>query len=279
MAANMKKLLPVARVGFILALAFSQFAFFGIPALEKFSIGVVGEAKKVEKREWLRPPAITLCPFKYNYQGWKGATQENRNVIDDQAYHRWCTFANTTDGFEDCIENESFGLNDTVIKALKGWNGENITGPEFWTSDVSAAMNGRCYTLDVDVELGIDAMSEGVILELNENLTYTMFIHQPGLHRFTYNPATMPSVLKVISFEELGKKYFGLFMELVRRERLNRDESRCNPEPGGFYNPSCNPCNHCNPLYPYDHFIIPILSKERFSFGKCPKAFFYRSPW
>ena len=133
-------------------------------------------------------------------------------------------------------------------------------------TDVSAALSGRCYTLDVDAELGIDAMSEGVILELNENLTYTMFIHQPGLHRFTYNPATMPSVLKVISFGELGKKYFGLIMELVRRERLNRDESRCNPEPGGFYSPSCNPCN---PLYPYDHFIIPILSKGHF---------FYRSP-
>ena len=176
-----------------------------------------------------------MCPFKYNYQGWKGATLENRNV-DDQSYRRWCNFANNTADFEACIEERTFGLNDTVLLALKGWEGKNITDPQFWATDVSAAMNGRCFTLDIDVKLGIDAMTEGVILDLNENLTYTMILHQPDLYRFAYNPATMPVVQRIISSKEIGKKYFGFFLELVRREQLNRAESPCNPDPGYKFN-------------------------------------------
>ena len=235
MVASTRKLLPAARITFTVALAVSQFIFFGIPALEKFSSAVVGEAKLVEKGEGLRPPAVTLCPFKHNYQGWKEAPLENRN-LDDQSYQRWCSSANNTADFEACIEEKTFGLNDTVLLALKGWDGENITGSQFWSTDVSAAMNGRCFTLDIDVKLGIDAMTEGVILNLNENLTYTMFLHQPDFYRFAFNPATMPIVQKIISSKEIGKKYFGFFLELVRREQLNRAESPCNPDPDYTFN-------------------------------------------
>ena len=238
MVGRVAKLIPVARITFTLALAISQFIFFGIPALEKFSSAVVGEAKLVEKGEGLRPPAVSFCPFKYNYQGWKEATKESR-TIDDQSYHRWCNSPNNTADFEACIEEKTFGLNDTVVFATKGWHGENITGPQFWTTDVSTAMNGRCYTLDIDVKLGIDAMTEGIMIDLNENLTYTVFVHQPDLYRFAYNPATMPmGVQKIISLKEIGRKYFGFFLELVRRERLNRAESPCNPNPGYKFN-SC----------------------------------------
>ena len=79
-------------------------------------------------------------------------------------------------------------------------------------------------------------MTEGIMIDLNENLTYTMFIHQPDLYRFAYNPATMPGVQKIISFKEIGKEYFTFFLELVRRERLNKAESPCNPDPGYNFN-------------------------------------------
>ena len=166
----MTKLLPVARCTFTLALAISQFIFFGVPALEKYSNAVVGEAKIIEKDlgDGLRPPAITLCPFKYNYQGWKNATKEDR-FMDDQSYNRWCESAKGTADFEKCIEDKTFGLNDTVILALKGLAGENITDPAFWISDVSHSLSGRCYTLDLDVKLGINALTDGIILNLNRN--------------------------------------------------------------------------------------------------------------
>ena len=230
---TMTKLLPVARCAFTLALAISQFIFFGVPALEKYSNAVVGEAKIIEKDlgDGLRPPAITLCPFKYNYQGWKNATKKDKDM-DDQSYNRWCKSANSTADFEKCIEENTFGLNDSVILAQKGLEGENITDPEFWTSDVSQSLCGRCHTLDLDVKLGINALSDGIILNLNSELTYTIFIHEPYFYRFAFNSVAMPGVQRILSSEEIGTKYLGLSLKLVRQERLNRAENPCNPEVG-----------------------------------------------
>ena len=154
-AATMTKIIPAAKITFTVALALSQFIFFGVPALEKYSSAVVGEAKMIKRGDGLRPPAITLCPFKYNYQGWKNATKEDKDM-DDQSYNRWCKSANSTADFEKCVEENTFGLNDSVTLAQKGLGGENITDPEFWTSDVSQSLCGRCYTLDLDVKLGIN---------------------------------------------------------------------------------------------------------------------------
>ena len=106
-AASMTKIIPAAKITFTVALALSQFIFFGVPALEKYSSAVVGEAKMIERGDGLRPPAITLCPFKYNYQGWKEATVQNRDM-DDQSYDRWCKSANSTTDFENCIEDKTF---------------------------------------------------------------------------------------------------------------------------------------------------------------------------
>ena len=122
-----------------------------MPALEKYTSAVVGEAKLIEKlgnlrpsagpfgptEDGLRPPSITLCPFKHNYKGWKQATIEDRR-LDDQSYNRWCASANITADFERCIEEGTFGLNDTVIQAQAA--GKNVIGPEFWTSDVSLSL-------------------------------------------------------------------------------------------------------------------------------------------
>ena len=50
-------------------------------------------------------------------------------------------------------EEKTLALNDTVLLALKGWEGKNITAPEFWTSDVPQSLSGRCYTLDLDINV------------------------------------------------------------------------------------------------------------------------------
>ena len=100
-AAIMPKLLLLTRIAITLALAIYQFFSFGLPALEKYSNAVVGEAKLIEKlgnlgpsagpfgptEDGLRPPSITLCPFKHNFKGWKQANIDDR-VIDDQSYNQ-----------------------------------------------------------------------------------------------------------------------------------------------------------------------------------------------
>ena len=243
-AVIMPKLLLLTRIAITLALAISQFILFGMPSLEKYSSAVVGEAKLIEKQgslrpsvdpfgpteDGLRPPAITLCPFKDNFKGWKQATKEDKS-LDDQSYNRWCASANNTADFERCIEEGTFGLNDTVIDASVA--GKDVTGPEFWTSDVSLSLLGRCYTLDLDVKLGVSILTS-IILYLNPNLTYQIYFHQPDMYFSSSNPVVMAeaSVRRILSFEDIGNQFLGFTLELVRRERLNRAENPCNPDIG-----------------------------------------------
>ena len=228
-AAYMPQLLLVTRIAITLALATFQFIFFGKPALERFSSAAVGESMLIEKGDGLRPPAITLCPYKHNYNGWRQATKQD--YVEGQHYNRWCASAKSTGDFEKCIKEETFALNETVIEALKGWTGnKSITGPEFWTSHVTESFSGRCYTLNLDLKLGINTSTEAIILNLNQNLTYTIFFHQPEFYRFPFNSAAMPSVIRTISPQQIGNKLSSFFLELVRRERLNRAENRCNPD-------------------------------------------------
>ena len=250
-AAIMPKLLLATKIAIILALAISQFIFFGMPAWEKYSSALVGEAKLVEKRDSLRspvdplgpledglkPPAITLCPFKYNFRGWKQTNiQDNastiQKLVNDQSYNRWCEFANSTADFEKCIEEGTFGLNDTVIQAWAAW--ENVTGPEFWTSDVTLSLSGRCYTLDLDIKLGVHKLMEQILLKLNPNLTYTIFFHQLDIYYSAINPVALAEagVQRMLSVDDIGNQYLRFTFELIRRERLNRPESPCNPDIG-----------------------------------------------
>ena len=244
-AAIMPKLLLLTRTAIILALAIVQFIYFGLPAWEKYSRAVVGEAKIIEKQDslrspvdpfedGLRPPAITLCPFKYNFKGWKQATIHGGD-FNDQSYNHWCKSANSTADFEKCIEEETFGLNDTLIWA--GAADKDITGPEFWTSDVSLSLFGRCYTMHLDVKLGVSILTS-IILLLNPNLTYQIYLHQQDIYYSAFNPVALAeaSVRRTLSFEDTGNQFLGFTLELVRRERLNRAENPCNPDIGYKFN-------------------------------------------
>ena len=250
-AAFMPKLLLLTRIGITLTLAIFQFIHFGMPAWEKYSSALVGEAKLVEKRDSLRspvdplgpledglkPPAITLCPFKYNFRGWKQTNiQDNastiQKLVNDQSYNRWCEFANSTADFEKCIEEGTFGLNDIVIQARAA--GKNVNGPEFWTSDVSLSMVGRCYTLDLDIKLGVNALTGSISLNLNPNFTYGIFFHPTDIYYPVFNAVAMAAagVRRILSVQAIGHQYLSFTLELVRRERLNRAENPCNPDIG-----------------------------------------------
>ena len=80
------------------------------------------------------------------------------------------------------------------------------------------------------VAIQSNTSTEAIILNLNQNLTYTIFFHQPEFYRFPFNSAAMPSVIRTISPQQIGNKLSSFFLELVRRERLNRAENRCNPD-------------------------------------------------
>ena len=106
---------------------------------------------------------------------------------------------------------------DNSAQAQQGVAGDNFLNPALWTWDVSAAIDGRCFTLNFDQPLSIDISVDSLVFNLDENMTYYLFLHQPHFFILTYNPLTMPTVDMVLNFKDIGRNYITLFLE-VRRD-------------------------------------------------------------
>ena len=57
------------------------------------------------------------------------------------------------------------------------------------------------------------------MFNLNKNLSYFIFLHEPDFFVVTYNPTTMPSTDFTISYEEVGDGYMTLTLEECNKER------------------------------------------------------------
>ena len=97
----------------------------------------------------------------------------------------------------------------------------------YWSWDVTNAMQGRCYTIQYDQELQIEMEKDSLIIDLNENLRFSIFLHQPGFFLLTYNSLTMPTFDMVLDHNEIGDSYLTLMLEVVKHEKLSRPGSLC----------------------------------------------------
>ena len=126
---------------------------------------------------------------------------------------RFCAGANTSRGFQDCVEQETF---NNSAKAQRGVGFQRFVDPSLWTWDVTAAIDGRCFTLNFDEPLTIDLSVDSLVFNLEEDMVYYLFIHQPDFFILTYNPLTMPAVDMLISFNETGRSYLALILEVIK---------------------------------------------------------------
>ena len=62
----------------------------------------------------------------------------------------------------------------------------------------------------------IDLRQESLIFDLNPDLSYFIFLHQPDFFLVTYNPLTMPTVDMVLNFKDIGENYMTLFLEVCK---------------------------------------------------------------
>ena len=179
----LQKLLCLGRYALLAALTISHLVFFGLPAIQKFQEGdkiwwlVHSDFKKktcVHHSDWflnqwliwhwpwsiqggvtteeriersplgIKPPAVTLIPWKHSFYGWK-----NSSLLYADNYKIMCQGANSSEDMVSCVKNRTFSLEETVTSAYKGFfldysEAENLTGDHRWTWDLTAAWQGRC---------------------------------------------------------------------------------------------------------------------------------------
>ena len=106
--------------------------------------GVTTEERIERSPLGIKPPAVTLIPWKHSFYGWK-----NSSLLYADNYKIMCQGANSSEDMVSCVKNRTFSLEETVTSAYKGFfldysEAENLTGDHRWTWDLTAAWQGRC---------------------------------------------------------------------------------------------------------------------------------------
>ena len=225
----MVHLLHILQMAFFLSLFGICFFGFGLPCIKRFLANEITVNQFVEKRTSLKSPAITICP-----QMWK---PDSPPIMPVGHYKSSCGGANDTKAFSNCVREKTFAIGEVVLSATQGYqshslNNLSVSDPQLWTSDMTMAMAGRCYTLHYDQLLKVDQETESIIIDLVP-ANYYVYLHDPDFFLFTINPLTMPTITLNLNLQEMKASYLGISLELVQREKLNQ----CNPSPDYKFTP------------------------------------------
>ena len=129
-------------------------------------------------------------------------------------YKSNCGEANDTKAFTNCVRDKTFAIGEVVVSATQGYqsnfaNNLSVSDPQLWTSDMTMAMVGRCYTLHYDRLLKVDQETESIIIDLVP-ANYYVFLHDPDFFLFTINPLTMPTTTLNLNLQEMEASYLGI---------------------------------------------------------------------
>ena len=108
---------------------------------------------------------------------------------------------------------------------------DDISIPDFWITDCTAALDGRCFTLNYSKPFGADIIKDGFLLDLNPDMAYLVYIHHPDFFLLSYNPLTMPTLLYDYDMTVSGPNMHTiLLLKAMREQKLNRARHDCNPD-------------------------------------------------
>ena len=228
----MAAMLALGKAFFLLSLLVTHLVLFGVPALQRFLEAGVTVVESVEQADSLPAPAVTVCPSEKYFSAWKNTT----SYMFGNTYEVMCGGAASGQDFMDCVKEKTFNFTETFPSGshlgLPGAVIEDLSSPDFWISDTTVAVLGRCFTLNFTRQLKAEVEEDSLMFNLNKDLDYNWFIHTLDFFMITWNPLTLPTIQGELEYGKQLDSHRYLYLRAVRQERLNRAEQPCNPDPG-----------------------------------------------
>ena len=205
--------------------------YFGLNSLERYQEKKVYLTSTQKLQEFIPAPALTICPFDTNTLSSFPNVPAEEMVIGNPFEVLCGSFDGNATAIVECVENLSYNLTDVVKLEAKGsptiWE-EATPGPvaERWKAEFT---NGKslCLIHQSPHHFGSDDFTQALVVGLNPDLEYHIFIHDPNFFVLSHNPGL-----------GLNKFYLNLrrniFAKLTVVEHHNLDvpNKRCNPQTG-----------------------------------------------
>ena len=230
----------VIKLCFVLLLLFSFLLLMAWPSLLKFLAGgVIIEVSRIPKQkngkpqlQELKSPALTFCAK--NYSSWKdGVAMEDITASNVAAN---CGNVSKEEVMN-CIQQKTFSINDTVISAFHDLtNPVSVMNEKYWTRNFGCPFLGMCHTFIFPTKLKADMLEDGVIFQLNPELSYKVIIHDPKYYLMASNPLVFPRIWREYKAQDIEpNKFEWLYISETDHKLLNRPEQPCEENPSYDY--------------------------------------------
>ena len=196
--------------------------FFGISSIRRYYKKETIFLRNTQPSPDIPAPAVTFCPTnKKTDRGWK---DDNFSEISTHCRQY-------KEDTSECILQETYTLTDFLKKVSKGLiTNDSLTDPSLWSQDWSGTYYGVCHTYYRSEYMGLDFLNDMLVLQLDKNFNYKIFIHDKNYFEIMNNPMSIPMVrMNLITDTETNSYYK---MTMIQHRELNVPGDPCEDDPG-----------------------------------------------
>ena len=196
---------------------------YGLPSINKYLDEKTIRIKSREETGGIEAPSITISVIKPDIRlGWLNKSQDISHH-NDTLRHQCLGFSNISE----CIRRNTYEQADFIKDIIMGYE-EKVSllrsGAKL-TEDFTNVRSGRTYTLNPDRRIGPDYNKDEIILLLDHNLIYDVFLHDKRFFLTSENPNGIPSLyIKIDPRSTFAPLYT---IDVTRHKNLNVPESPC----------------------------------------------------
>ena len=203
--------------------------YFGLNSLERYQEKKVYVTSTQKLEEFIPAPTLTICPI----NSFPDVPEEERHVMMENPFKFHCgSVDGNASAIVECVEKLAYNLSDLVKLEAKGsmpmFREEAATGPvaEHWKAEF---INGGslCLIHRSPHHFGSEDYAHAIVVGLNPDLEYNLFIHDPNFFVLSHNPGLGLNKL----FLNMKQSIFAK-LTVVEHHNLNVPNKRCNPQTG-----------------------------------------------
>ena len=207
--------------------------YFGLNSLEKYQEKKVLVTTSQKLEEFIQAPALTICPWNPDSMSSFPPNLTEEKLGIGNPFQTLCGHVEgNASAIVDCIEELAYNLTDLVKLEAKGtfpqfWN-KTTPGPvaDYWAAEFLNG-KGQCLIYQSPNHFGSEDYSHGIVIGLNPDLEYHVFIHDPNFFVLSHNPGLG---LNRIHLNRKSPKFTKL--TVVERHNIDVPNKRCNAQIG-----------------------------------------------